>query len=141
MNKRWKIISLIVTIMILSISFFMIKSQSGVKAKQKNGPDDIISIKELDEKKYENDTYVYFFKPDCKFCKQANDDIYKAAKDTNVNLNRVDLSKKENKRLWDDHLIGGTPTIIHFNRGEEVERIEGAMPYETYKKFFKYRID
>ncbi|WP_242320286.1 hypothetical protein [Bacillus cereus group sp. BfR-BA-01349] len=56
MNKRWKIISLIVTIMILSISFFMINSQSGVKAKQKNGPDDIISIKELDEKKYENDT-------------------------------------------------------------------------------------
>lgn len=28
----------------------MINSQSGVKAKQKNGPDDIISIKELDEK-------------------------------------------------------------------------------------------
>ncbi|ONG73326.1 thiol reductase thioredoxin [Bacillus cereus] len=137
-KKKIAILGLIGAICTMIFAFFTL-NQYGVQANEKQEATNEITINQLDDKIYNNEAFIYFYKPDCPYCKKANNDIFKAAKDANVELYQIDLSKKENKRLWQDYNIGGTPTIIHFNKGEEFERIEGAVQYKAFRNFFEIK--
>ena len=40
---------------------------------------------------------------------------------------RIDISTPENQSAFQEFDIPGTPVVVAYNRGEEVERLEGAV--------------
>lgn len=52
---------------------------------------------------------------------------------------QIDISTPENQSAFQEFDIPGTPVIVAYNRGEEVERLEGAVSAATYDGFFARR--
>ncbi|WP_202079695.1 thioredoxin family protein [Caldalkalibacillus salinus] len=93
---------------------------------------------ELDEAlSTEEDLYVYFYSPTCEYCKQASPLLIPTAEEENVDLKLMNLL--EFKDAWGDFDIEYTPTLIHYNNGEEVKRIVGIPQGEEADKIDTYR--
>ncbi|MFJ6291635.1 thioredoxin, partial [Bacillus thuringiensis] len=45
----------------------------------------------------------------------------------------------ENQSAFQEFDIPGTPVVVAYNRGEEIERLEGAVSAATYDGFFARR--
>ncbi len=43
---------------------------------------------------------------------------------------------QKNQSAFQEFDIPGTPVVVAYNRGEEVERLEGAVSAATYDGFF-----
>ncbi|PKR77064.1 thiol reductase thioredoxin [Halalkalibacillus sediminis] len=107
----------------------------------------IITPEELDEK-LENgeDVTVYFFSPTCGICQETTPEIMPLAEEMGVDL--VQYNVLEFQEAWDSKSEGGfgiegTPTVVHFEDGEEVDqRVVGRTPNEGYQSYFeKYVLD
>ena len=46
------------------------------------------------------------------------------------------LNVLEYEEAWDTYAINATPTMIYFENGQEVARIEGDAPDESTRQFF-----
>lgn len=104
-----------------------------------NNPDyqNIIIPETLDEKlANKEDVTVYYFSPTCSYCQEATPILMKEAKDLDVQIEQMNLLEFEK---MDYYGIEGTPTLIHYEAGEEVERIAGLPenPEETYRDFLQ----
>lgn len=77
---------------------------------------------------------VYFYSPKCTYCQKTTPIVVPLAEDLNIDLQMYDVLAYE--QGWDDYQIEGTPTIIHFENGKEVSRIEGYNEKEQFKKWF-----
>ena len=80
-------------------------------------------------------TTVYFFSPTCAYCKQTTPIVAPLAKDLGIDL--VQYNILEFEEGWSDYKIEATPTIIHFDKGEEVTRVVGTQTKEYFEKLFK----
>lgn len=96
-------------------------------------PDDL--NKKLKDKE---DVTVYFFSPECSYCKQTTPIVNPVAKDMDINLLQFNLL--EFQHGYNDYNITHTPTLIHFKKGKEEARIVGAHPAEDFEAFFNDNI-
>ncbi|MEH6941479.1 thioredoxin family protein [Bacillus sp. JJ722] len=94
----------------------------------------IITPKNL-EKKLENEkqTFVYFFQPDCSFCKIATPKLMATAKEQGLDINQYNLMEFEEG--WDQYDIEGTPTLVVYEDGKEVDRKVGDDSEKGFKEF------
>jgi thioredoxin 1 len=83
----------------------------------------------------EEDLFVYFYSPECEFCKKATPILVPLIEDLGVNLYKYNLI--EFRQGWQDYGIESTPTIVHFKKGQEVNRIKGLRDREEYREFFE----
>lgn len=86
----------------------------------------------------ESDTpeFVYFGRDNCSFCVAAKPYIDEAVTDTNTDLLRIDTNK--NPDALTKYAINGTPTIVKYENGVEVNRIEGYYDNaKSYSDFFE----
>ncbi|MFC5464754.1 thioredoxin family protein [Lederbergia graminis] len=105
--------------------------------KQLDDPEyqNIILPEELDKKlKDKEDVTVYFFSPICPYCVQTTPVINPVAEDFDIDLVQYNLLEFE--KGFQQFNIKYTPTVIHFENGKEVARIEGGHPAENFKEFF-----
>lgn len=80
--------------------------------------------KELDEKLAAGeDLLVYFYSPECGFCRQATPLLVPTADEVGANVYKLNLL--EFGEGWDDYNIQSTPTLISYKGGKEVNRIVG----------------
>ncbi|MBM7097630.1 thioredoxin family protein [Bacillus sp. H-16] len=97
--------------------------------------DNIILPDELDEKiENEEDFTVYYFSPACQACNQVSPVIIPMADEKDIDLHLFNLLEFDNG--FSQFGIDGTPTLIHYENGEEVERIYGAADQPTYEWFY-----
>ncbi|MFC0469403.1 thioredoxin family protein [Halalkalibacter kiskunsagensis] len=95
----------------------------------------VILPEELDEKlTNEEATTVYFYASDCAFCKEATPRVVPLAEELKINL--VQYNLREFEEGWNKYGLNSTPTIVHFEDGAEVERIEGAVTNAEFEQFF-----
>ncbi|HHT7190969.1 TPA: thioredoxin family protein, partial [Bacillus cereus] len=47
------------------------------------------------------------------------------------------LNVEKEPHGWDQFKIKGTPTIIYYKDGKEIDRIEGVYQEDQFKKWFK----
>ncbi len=80
------------------------------------------------------DMTVYFYSPECEFCKITTPVLVPIADDLNVDMKKLNLLEFNNE--WNTYGIEGTPTLIHYENGEEVARINGAREEEEFRLFF-----
>lgn len=84
----------------------------------------IILPEEVDEKMDKKDDFVvYYFSPTCEHCKRTTPELMPAAKEAGVEINQFNLLEFEDG--WQQYGIEATPTLVRYQDGKEVERVEG----------------
>ena len=98
----------------------------------------IIVPDELDEKLAAGETMtVYYFSPTCSYCQQTTPIVVPVTEELGVDMVKMNLLEYDKMDYYD---IEGTPTIIHYEDGEEVERIVGYHEEEDFENFFKENV-
>ena len=75
----------------------------------------------------------YFFSPECSHCMNYTPKMMPIAKELDIEVNQLNLLEFDS---WDTYNITATPTLIYFEDGKEVSRIEGDASEETTRQFF-----
>ncbi|MET3290344.1 thioredoxin [Brevibacillus fluminis] len=81
------------------------------------------------------DTYVYFYSPLCEHCERTTPILVPVTKELGIDMKKNNVLEFD--QSWDDYKITGTPTLIHFKDGKEVDRIEGEYAADDFKKWFE----
>ncbi|MEH7385600.1 thioredoxin family protein [Bacillus sp. JJ1521] len=109
------------------------------------------TIKQLDDPNYGNQILpdeletklengetmtVYFYASDCVHCQNTTPVIVPMVDEMGLDLKKLNLL--EFKDQWNKYGIQSTPTLIHFENGEEVSRLVGYHPdHNDYKVWFE----
>ncbi|QDP39738.1 thioredoxin family protein [Radiobacillus deserti] len=114
---------------------------------------DSATIEQLDDPNYQNqilpdelqeklenkeDVTVYFYSPRCEHCLRTTPVLVPMMEDYGIDMKKLNIWEFEEP--WDTYNINGTPTLIHFENGEEVARIDGEQPVETWDTFIHENI-
>lgn len=98
----------------------------------------IIVPDELDEKLAAGETMtVYYFSPTCSYCQKTTPVVVPVTEDLDIDMVKMNLLEYDK---MDDYDIEGTPTIIHYEDGEEVGRIVGYHDEEDFRAFFEEHV-
>lgn len=79
-------------------------------------------------------TTVYFFSPICIHCQNTTPVLMPVAEDMEVDVLQYNLLEYD--QGWQQYTIQSTPTLVHYENGEEVARWVGAQPKENIEQFF-----
>ncbi|UTT42182.1 thioredoxin family protein [Exiguobacterium aurantiacum] len=80
----------------------------------------------------EEEVVVYFWQTGCEYCEQVKPYVEPLVEEYDaVSINLADHN------VWTTYGINGTPTMIRFQDGKEVGRVEGAVSEQQYETFFK----
>ncbi|MEB9613569.1 thioredoxin family protein [Bacillus cereus] len=155
MNKVYKIGAIVTTLCVACIAIFTLTKNESVnpetvtpnktivsaaetKGSSKNIKD--ISKEELKQKIQSHEEFIaYYYQPTCHYCKKVAPDINSMSKKHDRTIYRIDISTPENQSVFQEFDIPGTPVVVAYNRGEEIERLEGAVSAATYDGFFARR--
>ncbi|WP_153728849.1 thioredoxin family protein [Salinibacillus xinjiangensis] len=85
----------------------------------------------------ENKT-IYFYSPECSHCQKATPVVVPLTEELGVNMEKVNVLEYD--EAWNQFDIKATPTIIHYENGEEAARLVGAKPEEEFRAFFKNEV-
>ncbi|KUP09579.1 thioredoxin [Bacillus coahuilensis m2-6] len=99
----------------------------------------VILPDELDEK-LENgeEVTVYFYASDCPHCRSTTPILVPITDELGIDM--VQYNVKEFEQGWIDYNIEATPTIIHFENGQEVSRLVGAHPEEDLRTWLNSEV-
>ncbi|MFT4416865.1 thioredoxin family protein [Fredinandcohnia humi] len=92
---------------------------------------------ELEEKLENGESVtVYFYSPTCPHCQNTTPVIIPMVIDMGIDLKKYNLLEFEEG--WRDYGIEYTPTLIHFENGEEVSRLVGYHEdHDEFKTWFE----
>ena len=76
----------------------------------------------------------YFFSPECSHCKNYTPKMMPIAKELDIQVDQLNVL--EYGEGFDTYAITATPTMIYFENGVEIARLEGDAPDETTRQFF-----
>ena len=74
---------------------------------------------------------VNFHSPNCGPCKLLNPSIHKIARDYEGRLKVGMFDVDANQHIPTLYRVGGTPTLLLFQAGKEISRLEGYQPSDT----------
>ncbi|TQS76619.1 thioredoxin family protein [Ornithinibacillus gellani] len=90
---------------------------------------------ELDEKVSDGDAMtVYFYSPTCSYCRATTPILVPAAEDEGIDVKKMNVLEFQDE--WNKWGLEATPTLIHFEDGEEVARLVGQQTKEEFIAFF-----
>lgn len=141
-------------VVIAIFALIIVLTQMSQNEKLANNPydtDDLdpATIDQLDDENYQNialpdevaeqiesgePTTVYFFSPTCVHCQNTTPILMPVAEDMDVDVLQYNLLEYE--QGWTDYFIEATPTLVHYENGEEVSRWVGSQPKENIEEFF-----
>ena len=76
----------------------------------------------------------YFFSPECSYCKSYTPKLMPIAEELDIRVDQLNVLEFDSAK--GTYNITATPTLIYFENGAEVARIEGEAPDETTRQFF-----
>jgi thiol-disulfide isomerase/thioredoxin len=99
----------------------------------------IILPNELEKKLNNNeDVMVYFFASDCPHCKVTTPVLMPLADEMGIDV--VQFNLLEFQEGWDQYGIEGTPTLVRFEDGKEVARIDGSREEAVFRQWFEQNV-
>lgn len=78
-------------------------------------------------------TTVYFFSPTCSWCQKTTPVVVPLTEELDIEMKKMNLLEYDE---MDKYGIEGTPTIVHYEDGEEVARISGYHDEYEFREFF-----
>jgi thioredoxin-like negative regulator of GroEL len=99
----------------------------------------IILPKELEKRlKDKEDVTVYFFASDCPHCKVTTPVLMPLAEEMDIDI--VQYNLLEFPEGWDQYGISGTPTLVRYEAGQEVARIDGSREEEQFRQWLEQNV-
>ncbi|MEC5423681.1 thioredoxin family protein [Virgibacillus sp. C22-A2] len=92
-------------------------------------PEDLTSKIESGE-----EATVYFYSPTCIYCQQTTPYLVPLAEENDIDMKKFNLLEFGNE--GSRYVIESTPTLVHYENGEEVSRIVGQRSEEEFQAFF-----
>jgi thioredoxin 1 len=148
-----KMIAIIATIVVLFVALFFVIQYKNNKALENNpfGTDDLdqATIDQLDDPNYGNQILpdeliekvesgegvtVYYYSPTCSFCKATTPYLVPLAEDMDVDMKKLNLLEFSSEVR--QFAIQSTPTLVYYEDGKEVARLEGQQKEDVYAAFF-----
>lgn len=77
---------------------------------------------------------VYFYSPTCVYCQQTTPYLVPLAEENGVDMKKLNLLEFGQEAA--EYGIESTPTLIHFEDGQEVERVVGQQEEAVFQAFF-----
>lgn len=128
------LIFILITISIL-VLIFLITTKKDSQKSTTNYYQNKIKTNELqNDILKQNEKFIYFYQTNCYYCKKTSPIVIPMTKKLNINMEVLNLEEEPNG--WNQFKIEGTPTIIHYKDGKEIDRIEGEYKEEEFKKWF-----
>lgn len=75
---------------------------------------------------------IYFYNPNCAVCKATSPIVFPIANELGVELTPYDTTKYS----FDEFGVTGTPTIIRFEDGNIVDKVNGNIGEKAFREFF-----
>lgn len=149
--KKLAIVGFIIVLLFAAIIFLTNMSNKNKLESNPYGTDNLeqSTIDLLDDKNYQNiilpdalaekiasgeGVVGYFFSPECSHCKNYTPKMMPIAEELDIQIDQLNVLEYEES--WDTYGITATPTMIYFENGEEIARLEGDAPDETTRQFF-----
>lgn len=82
----------------------------------------------------EEDVTVYFYSPTCVHCQKTTPVLVPITEELGVDMKKVNLLE-EDDNVGPEFDVTGTPTLIHYEDGEEVARIGGQQSDKVFESF------
>lgn len=96
----------------------------------------IILPKDLEERVKSKELFAaYFFSPTCMYCKEYTPVLMDVVNEYELDVPKLNLL--EYGEAFEQYNITGTPTLIVFENGQEVNRIVGSVTKTETEAFFK----
>lgn len=90
---------------------------------------------ELEKKLKNKETVtVYFYSPTCPHCQKTTPIVVPLAKKMGIDLKLFNLLEFEDG--WDKYHVKGTPTLVHYENGKKVKRIDGYHEEAVFRDWF-----
>ncbi|QKY68517.1 co-chaperone YbbN [Lentibacillus sp. CBA3610] len=152
---RKKMLLIIGSIVVLFAALYFVidyKNQQAIGDNENPyGKDDLhqATVDQLDDENYQNqilpdelesllndgeDMVVYFYDPTCHHCQELTPRLVPIAEEMGVDMKKLNLLEFES--AWGQYGIQSTPTLVYFENGEEVDRVNGAQQNELFRAFF-----
>lgn len=97
--------------------------------------DNIIIPEDLDQQLADGeDLTVYYFSPVCVYCQEATPIVVPITEELGIDMKKMNLLEFDLMSYYD---VEGTPSIIHYENGEEVARLTGIKEEAEYYEFFE----
>ena len=94
-----------------------------------------ISVEKLQKNIIEKkDSFIYFYQTDCIYCQETSPIVIPMAEEMTIDLKNLNL--QEDNAGWETFQIEGTPTIVYYENGQEVDRIVGKQTEESLREWF-----
>jgi thiol-disulfide isomerase/thioredoxin len=92
------------------------------------------------EKRLSNkeDVTVYFYSSDCPHCKVATPVLMPLAEEMGIDI--VQYNLLEFPEGWDQYRIDGTPTLVRYEDGVEINRMDGARKEPVFKQWLEENV-
>lgn len=119
-------------VIVLFVFLAILENMQKPEANQENEISIEVLQKNITEQK---EQFVYFYQTDCIYCKATSPIVIPLAEEMNVDLKQLNL--QEETEGWEKFDIEGTPTIVHFKNGQEVDRIFGQKTKEEFQEWFE----
>lgn len=119
-----KIITFFLLLVSCTAAFIIYKNVTNEKIDYKN-----ITYNKLSKEKKENENLILFVKQDgCTHCEKVKPVINNYSKKKKIKVVAITINKEKNESKFNNDLdIKGTPTIIFYHKGNEVNRIVGEF--------------
>ncbi|WP_096270340.1 thioredoxin family protein [Paucisalibacillus globulus] len=149
-----KMIAIVAAIVVLFGALFFVISYKNDKALENNpyGTDDLnqATIDQLSDPNYGNQILpdelinqveggegvtVYYYSPTCSFCKATTPYLVPLAEEMDVDMKKLNLL--EFAYDVQQFAIQSTPTLVYYEDGKEVARLEGQQEEDVYAAFFE----
>ncbi|MGP4106605.1 thioredoxin family protein [Virgibacillus sp. L01] len=156
-----KMLIILASILVLFIALYFVIDYKNDQAMGDNenpyGKDNLhqATIDQLDNPDYQNqitpdkleekldngeDVTVYFYDPTCPHCKRTTPILAPLAEEMGVDMKKLNVLEFE--AAWNNYSIQSTPTLVHFEDGKEVDRVNGSQSEEIFRAFFnEYAVD
>ncbi|QAS51681.1 thioredoxin family protein [Halobacillus litoralis] len=155
MKKNMIIFASVLAVLIVVLIFVVNYQTSKKTADNPYGKDNLdpTTVEQLDNPDYQNQiqpdeledqiqsgdpTTVYFYDPNCAHCQRVTPILVPIAEEFEVDMKKMNL--EEFKDQWGKYGIEGTPTLVHYENGEEQARIAGEQSVTAYDDFFRSEV-
>ncbi|MCP3033247.1 thioredoxin family protein [Halobacillus sp. A1] len=152
MKKKMIIFGTVLVVLLVVLAFVVNYQNSQKTEENPYGKDDLeqSTIDQLDDPDYQNQIVpdeleeeissgepvtVYFYDPECVHCQNTTPVLVPLAQDMNVDMKKMNL--REFGTEGTKYQIQSTPTLVHFEDGEEQARIVGENPEGEFESFFE----
>ncbi|MYL30600.1 thioredoxin fold domain-containing protein [Halobacillus halophilus] len=150
--KKGMIIFASVLAVLVVVLIFIVNYQNDQKtADNPYGKDELdqATINQLDDPNYQNQILpdeleeeiesgdpvtVYFYSPTCPHCQRTTPVLVPMVEDMNIDMKKMNLKEFD---VWTAYSIQSTPTLVHYENGEEQARLVGEQPETVFEEFFQ----